>query len=64
MVSEVSLSLVPSTAPDWQLSHFHLVPGSVGLPMQWPQEAPPASSWWPSAEVLDMGIRVGSEGVG
>lgn len=39
-------------------------PGSVGLPMEWPQEDPPVSTRWPSAEVLGRGIWVGSEGVG
>lgn len=32
--------------------------------MEGPQEDPPASTQWPSAEVLGRGIWVGSEGAG
>lgn len=57
MVSRVSLSVVPSPVPHCRLGPSHLVP----RPMPRPQEAPPVSTWWPSAEVLGMG---GDEGAG
>lgn len=38
-------------------------PGSVGLPMEWPQEDPPASTQWPSAEVLGRVMWLGMRGL-
>lgn len=44
---EVSLSVVPRTVPDCQLSTAHPIPRVSGLLTPGPQEASPVSAWLP-----------------